>query len=501
MLAPQKGGQLFLFIINACMTGIPLFDEYSAYPGIWDEMCFDKKIRSQYAKVFDDLSQLPADMLQQKDKLAGELFMNQGITFTVYSDEAGIEKIFPFDIIPRILTAAEWSHIEKGIKQRLKALNLFLKDIYSNQDIIKDKIIPASLIASCPHYTREVFGVKVPHDIYVHISGIDLIRSQDGTFYILEDNLRTPSGVSYMLENREVTKRIFPTMLADSKVRMINNYPLLLHDILSSLAPQQISNPTVALLTPGVYNSAYFEHTFLARQMGIALVEGRDLLVDNHKVYMKTTIGLQQVHVIYRRLDDEYLDPLVFKPDSILGVPGLMSAYRKGNIAIVNAVGNGVADDKAVYAYVPDMIKYYLNEETILPNVPTYGMEDKEKREYAFENIEKMVIKRTNQSGGYGMIMGNKASEKELEEVKKAIIDTPREFIAQPIIKLSTVPCFIDGRLQPRHVDLRPYALCGPSGITIVPGGLTRVALREGSLIVNSSQGGGSKDTWVVDSE
>ncbi|MCW3119059.1 MAG: hypothetical protein JWM28_3141 [Chitinophagaceae bacterium] len=481
------------------MTGIPLFDEYNAYPGIWDEMCFEKAIRSQYSKVFEDLSQLPADMLHQKDKLAGELFMNQGITFTVYSDEAGIEKIFPFDIIPRILTASEWDHIEKGIKQRLKALNLFLKDIYSNQDIIKDKIIPAGLIASCPHYTREVFGVKVPYDIYVHISGIDLIRSQDGTFYILEDNLRTPSGVSYMLENREVTKRIFPNMLADSKVRMINNYPLLLHDILSSLAPQQISNPTVALLTPGVYNSAYFEHTFLARQMGVALVEGRDLLVDNHKVYMKTTVGLQQVHIIYRRLDDEYLDPLVFKPDSMLGVPGLMSAYRKGNIAIVNAVGNGVADDKAVYAYVPDMIKYYLNEETILPNVPTYGMEDKEKREYVFDNIEKMVIKRTNQSGGYGMIMGNKASEQELKDIKKAIIDLPREFIAQPIIKLSTVPCFIDGKLQPRHVDLRPYALCGPNGITIVPGGLTRVALREGSLIVNSSQGGGSKDTWVVD--
>jgi uncharacterized circularly permuted ATP-grasp superfamily protein len=481
------------------MTGIALFDEYNAYPGIWDEMCFDKAIRSQYRKVFEDLSQLPADMLHQKDKLAGELFMNQGITFTVYSDEAGIEKIFPFDIIPRILTAAEWDHIERGIKQRLKALNLFLKDIYSNQDIIKNKIIPAGLIASCPHYTREVFGIKVPYDIYVHISGIDLIRSQDGTFYILEDNLRTPSGVSYMLENREVTKRIFPNMLADSKVRMINNYPLLLHDILSSLAPQQISNPTVALLTPGVYNSAYFEHTFLARQMGVALVEGRDLLIDNHKVYMKTTIGLQQVHVIYRRLDDEYLDPLVFKPDSILGVPGLLSAYRKGNVAIVNAVGNGVADDKAIYAYVPDMIKYYLNEETILPNVPTYGMEDKEKRNYVFDNIEKMVIKRTNQSGGYGMIMGNNASEKELKDVKKAITDTPREFIAQPIIKLSTVPCFIDGKLQPRHVDLRPYALCGPNGITIVPGGLTRVALREGSLIVNSSQGGGSKDTWVVD--
>jgi uncharacterized circularly permuted ATP-grasp superfamily protein len=481
------------------MTGMNLFREYNPYPGTWDEMCFDSNIRSQYSKVFEDISGLPAEMLQQKDKLAGELFMNQGITFTVYSDDAGIEKIFPFDIIPRILTAAEWDHIERGIKQRLKALNLFLKDIYSTQQIIKDKVIPAGLIASCPHYTREVFGIKVPHDIYVHISGIDLIRGQDGTFYILEDNLRTPSGVSYMLENREVTKRIFPGMLADSKVRMINNYPLLLHDILSSLAPQQISNPTVALLTPGVYNSAYFEHTFLARQMGIALVEGRDLVVDNQKVYMKTTAGLQQVHVIYRRLDDDYLDPLVFKPESTLGVPGIMSAYRKGNIAIVNAVGNGVADDKAVYAYVPDMIKYYLNEEIILPNVPTYSLENEDERVYVFENIEKMVIKRTNQSGGYGMVMGNKATEKELTDIKKAILATPREFIAQPIIKLSTVPCFIDGKLQPRHVDLRPYAICGPNGISIVPGGLTRVALREGSLVVNSSQGGGSKDTWVVD--
>ena len=320
------------------MTGMNLFREYNPYPGTWDEMCFDSNIRSQYGKVFEDISSLPADMLQQKDKLAGELFMNQGITFTVYSDEEGIEKIFPFDIIPRILTAAEWDHIERGIKQRLKALNLFLKDIYSNQQIIKDKVIPAGLIVSCPHYTREVFGIKVPHDIYVHISGIDLIRGQDGTFYILEDNLRTPSGVSYMLENREVTKRIFPGMLADSKVRMINNYPLLLHDILSSLAPQQISNPTVALLTPGVYNSAYFEHTFLSRQMGIALVEGRDLVVDNQKVYMKTTAGLQQVHVIYRRLDDDYLDPLGFKPESALGVPVIVSAYRKGNIGIVKAV-------------------------------------------------------------------------------------------------------------------------------------------------------------------
>lgn len=481
------------------MTGQQLFENYQKYPGIWDEMCLQEHVREQYGKVFEELSKMPVDLLRQKDRLAGELFMNQGITFTVYSDDAGIEKIFPFDIIPRILTGQEWDHIQRGITQRLKALNLFLKDIYSDQQILKDGIIPAELIASCPHFTREVFGIKVPHDLYVHISGIDLIRGQDGTFYILEDNLRTPSGVSYMLENREVTKRIFPGMLTSSKARMINNYPLLLHDILGSLAPQQLSNPVVVLLTPGVYNSAYFEHTFLARQMGVPVVEGRDLLVDNHKVYMKTTAGLQQVHVIYRRLDDDYLDPLVFRPDSALGVPGLMSAYRKGNVAIVNAVGNGVADDKAVYAYVPDMIRYYLNEETILPNVPTYGLENADARQYVFDNIGDMVIKRTNQSGGYGMVMGNKASEKELEEVMAAINETPREFIAQPIIRLSTVPCFIDGKLQPRHVDLRPYALCGPNGIRIVPGGLTRVALREGSLVVNSSQGGGSKDTWVVD--
>jgi uncharacterized circularly permuted ATP-grasp superfamily protein len=476
-----------------------LLKQYFLYPGVWDEMNNNNSIRSQYQKVVDALQHFDVAALQQKDRIAEELFMNQGITFTVYSDNAGIERIFPFDIIPRIITAAEWDHIEKGIQQRLKALNLFLKDIYNEQQILKDKIVPAELIASCPHYTREVFGIKVPHDIYVHISGIDLIRGDDGTFYILEDNLRTPSGVSYMLENREVTKRIFPEMLAENKVRMVNNYPLLLHQILLSLAPQQISNPTVALLTPGVFNSAYYEHTFLARQMGIDLVEGRDLVVDNHKVYMKTTNGLQQVHVIYRRVDDEFLDPLVFRPDSALGVPGLMGAYRKGNVAIVNAMGNGVADDKAVYAYVPSMIKYYLNEEPILPNVPTYQMGDDDARNYVFDNIHNMVIKKTNQSGGYGMLMGNSAQEKEIEEFEKAVIEDPRSFIAQPIIKLSTVPCFLDGKFVARHVDLRPYALCGPDGVKIVPGGLTRVALKEGSLVVNSSQGGGSKDTWVVD--
>jgi uncharacterized circularly permuted ATP-grasp superfamily protein len=473
--------------------------QYQCPSGIWDEMCDENKIRSHYTRVFEALQQLNTTALQQKEKIAGELFMNQGITFTVYSDNEGIERIFPFDIIPRIITGAEWSMIEKGLQQRLKALNLFLKDIYSTQQIIKDGIIPASLIASCTHYIREVYGIQVPHDIYVHISGIDLIRGADGIIYVLEDNLRTPSGVSYMLENREVTKRIFPDLVAANRVRMVNNYPLLLHQILLSLSPVAVSSPRVVLLTPGIYNSAYYEHTFLARQMGIMLVEGRDLVVDNQKVYTKTTNGLQQVHVIYRRLDDEFLDPLIFKPDSVLGVPGLLSAYRKGNVTIVNAVGNGVADDKAVYSYVPQMIKYYLNEEAILPNVPTYQLSDPEVKEHVFKDWQNTVFKKTNESGGYGMIMGNKTSEEEWLKAKAVIEKNPRNFIAQPIIKLSTVPCFIDGKLQPRHVDLRPYALCGPNGIQIVPGGLTRVALNEGSLVVNSSQGGGSKDTWIID--
>jgi uncharacterized circularly permuted ATP-grasp superfamily protein len=476
-----------------------LFQAYTTKTGIWDEMKENDHIRATYQHIFKALSKLSLEQLQRKHQLAAELFMSQGITFTVYNDNEGIERIFPFDIIPRIITAAEWQHIESGIKQRIKALNLFLKDIYNGQQILKDNILPASLIASCPHFTHQVHGIKVPHDIYVHIAGIDLIRGEDGTFYILEDNLRTPSGVSYMLENREVTKRIFPDLLAGNSVRMVNQYPLVLYDNLVALSPRQISNPVVVLLTPGVYNSAYFEHTFLARQMGIQLVEGRDLLVDNQKVYMKTTDGLKQVDVIYRRVDDEFLDPLVFKPDSALGVPGLISAYHKGNVAIVNALGNGVADDKAVYAYVPQMIKYYLNEEPILPNVPTYQMEKVEEREYVFKHIEKMVVKETNQSGGYGLVMGNSASEELLMKTKMAISANPRNFIAQPIISLSTVPCLLDGTLQARHVDLRPYALCGPKGIDIVPGGLTRVALREGSLVVNSSQGGGSKDTWVID--
>ena len=485
-----------------------LFEQYQPRPDFWDEMAANTpnsvgyvadNFRQHYAAVVKTLSQLPTTALHRKEDLAKELFMNQGITFTVYFENEGIERIFPFDIIPRIIQASEWAHIEAGVKQRLDALNKFLHDVYHDQNIIKEGIVPKDLVVSCPHYTREVDKIDVPYGIYVHIAGIDLIRDSDGTYYVLEDNLRTPSGVSYMLENREVTKRLFPDLLNESRVRQVAQYPILLHKNLKSLAPRAVANPNIVVLTPGIFNSAYYEHTFLARSMGIELVEGRDLVVNDHKVFMKTTRGPRQVDVIYRRVDDEFLDPLVFKGNSLLGVPGLMSAYRKGTVAIVNAVGNGVADDKAIYAYVPDMIKYYLNETPILKNVPTYRMQVEDERAEVFKNMHTMVVKRTNESGGYGMVMGNKASEQELDDTKKAILEDPRSFIAQPIIRLSTVPCLMGNSLQPRHVDLRPYALCGPNGIEVVPGGLTRVALREGSLVVNSSQGGGSKDTWVVD--
>lgn len=475
------------------------FNDYNAVKGVWDEMYSDNSsIRDHYQRVIDYLSGESTDNLNKKEDLARRLFMTQGITFTVYNSGEGIEKIFPFDIIPRIITAAEWNFVEKGIKQRLTALNLFLKDVYHNQFIIKDGIVPIDVIYSCPHFLREMYQVDVPHDIYVHIAGIDLIRDEQGAFYVLEDNLRTPSGVSYMLENREITKRLFPDLLPQCNVRSVTEYPTILYKNLLALSPRQISNPTIVLLSPGIYNSAYFEHTTLARLMGVELVEGRDLVVNNHKVYMKTTTGLQQVDVIYRRVDDEYLDPLVFNPSSVLGVAGLMSAYRKGNVAIVNAIGNGVADDKAIYSYVPDMIKYYLNEEPLLKNVPTYQLRNADEREHTFANIHNMVVKKTNGSGGYGMLMGHAADEQEIEDYKKEILKDPRNFIAQPTISLSAAPCYIQGMLQPRRIDLRPYALCGPDGIEIVPGGLTRVALKEGSLVVNSSQGGGSKDTWVL---
>jgi uncharacterized circularly permuted ATP-grasp superfamily protein len=481
------------------MESHSLLSSYGVDPRVWDEMFGKDGIRSAYRNIVSAIQDLSADEMTHKDELAKKLFMSQGITFTVYSSGEGIEKIFPFDIIPRILEAAEWKHIEEGIKQRLKALNIFLKDIYHQQFIIKDGIVPAKLIYSCPNFVRQMVNVNVPYDIYTHISGIDLIRDHDGTYYVLEDNLRTPSGVSYMLENRSITYRIFPDLLPKNHVRSVKDYPDLLLKNLVTLANRQKSDPTVVLLTPGIYNSAYFEHTTLARMMGIELVEGSDLLVDNHKVYMKTTSGLKQVDVIYRRVDDDFIDPLVFRGDSMLGVPGIYGAYRTGNVAIVNAMGNGVADDKAVYSYVPAMIRYYLNEEPILKNVPTYQLELPENRKLVFENMNKMVIKKTNESGGYGMLIGSAATEKQMEEFKVAVEDDPRSYIAQPIISLSSAPCYINGILQPRRVDLRPFALYGPDGIDIVPGGLTRVALKEGSLVVNSSQGGGSKDTWVLE--
>jgi uncharacterized circularly permuted ATP-grasp superfamily protein len=475
-----------------------ILESYQEQPNVWDEMFSSEGVRAPYSNFVAAIENLPPVEMTHKDELAKKLFMSQGITFTVYSSGEGIEKIFPFDIIPRIIKNDEWLIIEAGIKQRLKVLNIFLKDIYHDQFILKDGIIPASLIYSCPNFLREMVNVKVPFDIYTHIAGVDLIRDEKGQFYVLEDNLRTPSGVSYMLENRSITYRIFPDLLPKNNVRSVKDYPELLFKNLLALGNRQSSEPTVVLLSPGIYNSAYFEHSTLARLMGIELVEGRDLVVENHKVYMKTTKGLQQVDVIYRRVDDEFLDPLVFRPDSMLGISGLYWAYRKGNVAIVNAMGNGVADDKAVYAYLPEMIKYYLNEEPILHNVPTYQLANEDHRKMVFENMEKMVIKRTNESGGYGMLIGNSATEEQMEQFKADILLDPRSFIAQPIINLSSTPCYINGFLQPRRVDLRPFALYGPNGIDIVPGGLTRVALREGSLIVNSSQGGGSKDTWVL---
>lgn len=480
------------------MTG-DLLNHYRPLENVFDEMMSEAFIRKHYQEFIRSFEKLDVSEMDQKSELAKKLFMTQGITFTVYNDGEGIEKIFPFDIVPRIIQSAEWEFIENGIKQRLKALNIFLKDIYHQQFILKDEIIPSSLIYSCPNYLREMINVDVPFDIYTHISGIDLIRDNDGSYYVLEDNLRTPSGVSYMLENRKMSYRLFPNILPNIKVKQVNNYPDLLIKNLLSLGRQISAKPNVVLLTPGIYNSAYFEHTTLARLMGIELVEGRDLVIQNHMVYMKTTKGLKKVDVIYRRVDDEFLDPLVFQKTSVLGVPGLYHSYRKGNVVIVNAMGNGVADDKAIYSYVPDMIRYYLGEEPLLKSVPTYRMENMDERKFAIENMDKMVIKKTNESGGYGMLIGDVAIDEEIAEFTKQINLNPRNYIAQPIIKLSTSPCYINGVLQPRRVDLRPFALYGPDGIDIVPGGLTRVAMKEGSIVVNSSQGGGSKDTWVVD--
>jgi uncharacterized circularly permuted ATP-grasp superfamily protein len=477
--------------------GRPPFTEYYL-DAAYDEMfAADGSVRPQYAALHSRLRELSPAELEQRQRYADLTFLNQGITFTVYGDDEGTERIFPYDLLPRIITAAEWATIERGLIQRITALNHFLADIYHTGRILADRVVPRELIYTCQHFRREMYGVDVPRNIYVAVVGTDLIRLPDGRFAVLEDNLRVPSGVSYMLTNRAVMKRSFPRLFANYGVRPIDHYGQALLATLRALAPAHRPEPTIALLTPGVYNSAYFEHTFLARQMGIEMVEGRDLLVHDNIVYMRTTAGLRRVDVIYRRVDDDFVDPLTFRPDSILGVPGLINAYRAGNVGLANAVGTGVADDKAVYAYVPKIIKYYLNEEPILPNVETYLCEDDSARSYVLERLDQLVVKAVGESGGYGMLIGPHSTREQREAFRAAITANPRNYIAQPTLSLSRAPCFIEGQVEPRHVDLRPYILNG-ADITIVPGGLTRVALRRGSLVVNSSQGGGSKDTWVL---
>lgn len=454
--------------------------------------------RPSYQELYHRLLEMPAEILLQRQQAADSAFLNQGITFIVYGGDEGTERIWPYDLLPRIITGKEWRVLERGLKQRITALNLFLKDIYHEGRILADNVVPRSLVYSCKHYRREMRGVKVPHDIYVSIVGTDLVRTPDGNFAVLEDNLRVPSGVSYMLTNRQVMKRVFPSLFGSYGVRPIDHYGQALLGTLTTLAPEGRPDPTVVLLTPGVYNSAYFEHTYLARQMGIELVEGRDLLVHDNIVYMRTTGGLRRVDVIYRRIDDDFLDPLTFRSDSTLGVPGLMNAYRAGNVALANSIGTGIADDKALYAYVPAIIRYYLAEEPIIPNVETYILTKHADLAFTLEHLEELVVKAVGESGGYGMLIGPYSTAAQREEFRRAIQDNPRNYIAQPTLALSRAPCVIDRHIEPRHVDLRPFILYGGKRVTIVPGGLTRVALKRGSLVVNSSQGGGSKDTWVL---
>ena len=478
----------------------PPFSSYTLGTA-YDEM-FDGhgQPRPQYGALYDRLQSVGAGAMHERQSAADLAFLHQGITFTVYGREEGTEKICPYDLIPRIVTAAEWAVLERGLTQRITALNLFLKDVYSGGRVLADGVVPRELVYSCKHFRREMQGVAVRHDVYVSVAGTDLVRLPDGTFAVLEDNLRVPSGVSYMLTNRQVIKRVFPLLFSSYDVRPVDHYGQALLATLRALAPSHRPDPTIVLLTPGVFNSAYFEHTFLARQMGIALVEGRDLFVHDNVVYMRTTAGPQRVDVIYRRVDDDFIDPLAFRADSTLGVPGLFNAYRAGNVALTNAIGTGIADDKALYAYVPALIKYYLAEEPILPNVQTWQMGHDDERQYALERLDQLVVKAVGESGGYGMLIGPHSTAAEREEFRQRILADPRNYIAQPTLALSAGPCFVDGRIEPRHVDLRPYILTGDR-VTIVPGGLTRVALRKGSLVVNSSQGGGSKDTWVLNEQ
>lgn len=467
----------------------PFFDEMFAGPG---------QARPHYRRLLQRFQRMTGmSELLERQKLADQTFLRRGVTFTVYSDDRGTEKIFPFDLIPRIIPAHEWEHLERGLTQRMQALNLFLRDLYGPQKILKEGVVPSEMILTSKHFRPEMVGIAVPRGLYVHINGTDLIRDENGAYRVLEDNLRTPSGVSYVLENRQIMKRVFPNLIRDYRVRPVENYTNDLLTLLTHLAPTEVPEPTVVLLTPGIYNSAYFEHSFLARQMGIEIVEGSDLVVENDRVYLRRIHGLAPVHVIYRRVDDDFLDPTVFRKDSLLGVPGLVQAYRKGNVALCNPIGTGVADDKAIYHYVPRMIKFYLGQDAILPNVDTYLSAEESDLRYILANLPKLVVKSVNEAGGYGMLIGPHSTAAQIEDFRQKIVANPRNFIAQPTIGLSRCPSVCGDQIEGRHLDLRPYILNGES-IKIMPGGLTRVALRKGSLVVNSSQGGGSKDTWVI---
>ncbi len=477
-----------------------LFDNYQP-EDFFDEMfTADGSVRPHYRGVADALNPVDPGEFRNKQAAVEAAFMRGGVTFTVYSDAQGTERIFPFDCVPRVISAEEWDVVERGLIQRLTALNLFLHDIYHEQKILKDRVIPPQYLLTAKHFRREFMHFEVPKDVYVHICGSDLIRDRDGRYLVLEDNLRCPSGASYMLENRAALKRTFPELFQASGVRPVSHYPAELLKAMQHCAPKNFDGrdaPQCVLLTPGVFNSAYFEHAFLARQMGIPIVEGRDLVVRDFKVFMRTTAGLVKVDVIYRRIDDDFLDPSVFRPDSLLGVPGLVNAYRAGNVSLANSIGTGVADDKVVYYFVPRMIRYYLGEEPILPNVDTYLASEPEDCAFILDNLDKLVVKSANEAGGYGMLMGPWASRQEIADFRVQIEANPRNFIAQHPISLSRHPTWVDDRFEGRHIDLRPYILCGEK-IVVTPGGLTRVALRKGSLVVNSSQGGGSKDTWVL---
>jgi uncharacterized circularly permuted ATP-grasp superfamily protein len=464
------------------------FDEFFEKPG---------QPRAEVKKLIDRVNSFADNELTNRQKAAEAAFMQMGITFGVYGDQKGLEKIFPFDIIPRIINAQDWNLIERGVTQRVYALNKFIHDVYNDQKIIKDGVISKEIILSSVAYRKECLGLNPPKGIWCHISGIDLVRDENGQFYVLEDNLRCPSGVSYVLGNRRVMKHTLPVVFESLPIRPVDDYSNRLADTLRNLIPESISKPNIVILTPGIHNSAYFEHSFLAQQMGEELVEGQDLVVMDDFVYMRTTKGFERVDAIYRRIDDDFLDPTVFNPDSLLGVPGLMNSYRAGKVALANAPGTGIADDKAIYSFVPEIIKYYTGEDAILPNVPTFLCGDEKDRKHVIENIANFVVKTTHGSGGYGMLIGPYSTKEQQQKMIKNIQKEPRNYIGQPVIQLSRVPVIVKDRFEGRHIDLRPYVLYGED-INVLPGGLTRVALEKGSLVVNSSQGGGSKDTWVL---